>query len=349
MSRTHKELSERVNSYLKERQLSPKGCWQIKAKTLLIILAWALSYWYLFHATSQLGLFCAYLSLIIWTFTFMTASMHDASHQALFKTPRYNYLIAGIYAVIGGSPLIWYHQHVVHHHSFTNVHGEDPDIEGMPLFRFCQNDPWKKHHRWQHIYAIPLYGMLLLYDVWYRDIVAIYQNKYNIRERYSPLFVWSIVIGSHLFHSLLFIIIPYLYFQSILFVAIGYFLFMMTIGLFLAITFQLAHVTGDQVFPISYSRKDDWALLQLSTTSNFANHNSLLTWFLGGLNFQIEHHLFPSISHSHYPAIQNIVESYCKEKGFPYHKQESFSCAIRAHFRHLKEMGENQKQHKIFS
>ena len=115
------------------------------------------------------------------------------------------------------------------------------------------------------------------------------------------------------------------------------------IGFTLSIVFQLAHTVERNTFPIpdtytgTISR--EWAMHEVETTADFAPHNLLLTWYVGGLNFQIEHHLFPRICHVHYPAISTIVRETCQEFSLPYVCYPTLRSAIAAHYHFLKTMG----------
>ena len=110
----------------------------------------------------------------------------------------------------------------------------------------------------------------------------------------------------------------------------------------MAIVFQLAHVVEDVQQPLPTSEgniENEWAIHQLQTTANFARNNRFINWFVGGLNFQVEHHLFPNICHIHYRKISYIVERTAREYGLPYHLKPSFISAVASHTRMLKVLG----------
>ncbi len=115
-------------------------------------------------------------------------------------------------------------------------------------------------------------------------------------------------------------------------------------GILLAIVFQLAHVVEEAHFPIPSEEtgkmQTHWAVHQVETTVDFARDNPVWTWLLGGLNFQVEHHLFPRICHIHYPKISQIVEDVCKEFGIQYNAHKSFFAGVVSHFRWLRSMGQ---------
>ena len=113
-------------------------------------------------------------------------------------------------------------------------------------------------------------------------------------------------------------------------------------GIILALVFQPAHVVMETEFPEpdnEGSLEDNWAIHQFKTTSNFAPNNKVLGWYMGGLNYQVEHHLFPTICHIHYPAISKIVKATAEEYGVPYYSQKTFASAVKSHFQLLMRLG----------
>jgi linoleoyl-CoA desaturase len=115
-----------------------------------------------------------------------------------------------------------------------------------------------------------------------------------------------------------------------------------TAGLILSLVFQLAHVIEDAEMPkpdTSGTMKNTWAIHQLLTTVNFSTKSKVLNWFTGGLNHQIEHHIFPHISHVHYNKIGVIVKKTAKEFNLPYNEYKTIRGALFSHFRFLKQMG----------
>ena len=93
--------------------------------------------------------------------------------------------------------------------------------------------------------------------------------------------------------------------------------------------------------PDTREMKNTWAIHQLYTTANFSPKNILVNWYVGGLNFQIEHHIFPHISHVHYRKIASIIKSTAKEFNLPYNEFKTVRSALLSHFKFLKKMGIN--------
>ncbi|MFN3490157.1 MAG: fatty acid desaturase family protein, partial [Emticicia sp.] len=82
-----------------------------------------------------------------------------------------------------------------------------------------------------------------------------------------------------------------------------------------------------------------WAIHQLNTTANFAGSNKVLSWYIGGLDYQVEHHLFPNISHIHYPAIASIVKNTAEDFGIVYNNKYSFTKGLQSHIKMLHNLG----------
>jgi linoleoyl-CoA desaturase len=125
-----------------------------------------------------------------------------------------------------------------------------------------------------------------------------------------------------------------------------------TAGIILSLVFQLAHTVEETTHPMPNAEgiiENDWAIHQLNTTVNFSRKNKVLSWYVGGLNFQVEHHLFPKVCHVHYPEIAPIVKQTAEEFGIPYLEQEHFSNALKSHFAALKRFGTLPHPDEIFA
>ena len=334
---SYMELMKRVQKYLKERNLKPTGSWPMIGKALLVCGLWGFCYWGLmsYGPKSLLTAVSGTLLLIFFSLAMQLGVMHDASHRSISRSNFVNGLVNCTLTFVGVSSIMWYYKHVVAHHGQTNIPGHDPDIHTGGLFRFYEQDRWRKWHRWQYLYALPLYSMLALRWVWIDDFADTIRNVYPIKKSLYR-WLWVELIVSRLCHVMMFMILPYLLTKSILFVAAFYLVHWILFGLCVSVIFQLAHVSDVQAFPPGQlTRKNDWALHQLNTTANFAVNNRFLTWFIGGLNFQIEHHIFPGISHRHYYQIHQIVKEYCREHQVTYNEYRHFFSAFGAHFKHL--------------
>jgi linoleoyl-CoA desaturase len=229
------------------------------------------------------------------------------------------------------------------HHSFTNVDGVDDDIEIGFLMRMAPTQKRYKLHRFQHLYFWVLYMMLYIFWIFFSDY-----HKYFI-HRIGKMPLKKMTTKDHiafwlvkLYHGFVFIALPIMMVGWLRWL-IGFLVFTLVAGFILSIVFQLAHTVEDAAFPVASLDEnklpDEFAEHQLKTTADFATKNKLICWLIGGLNFQVEHHLFPKISHVHYPAINKIVKAVCKEHQLQYIEYPTMHRAILAHVHFLKRMG----------
>lgn len=270
--------------------------------------------------------------------------MHDAVHGAYSKKHQVNRWLGYTINLLGASVFNWKIQHNTLHHTYTNVISHDEDIQNKFLLRFSPHSPIKWYHKLQVFYALGLYGLMTLYWTLAKDFIQYrryltngYTNKQTKRLEIIKL------ITSKIIYFIIILFVPVLIFERswshtlILFLSMHF-----VAGIVLTVVFQLAHTVNETDYPLADSDgiiHNNWAVHQLQTTVDFARHNKILTWYLGGLNFQIEHHLFPTICHVHYPDIAPIVESTAKEFGIPYHYHNTFKAAIGSHFQALIKFG----------
>jgi len=268
--------------------------------------------------------------------------MHDANHGATTGRRAVDRVIGFSCDLIGGSSFLWRHKHNVIHHTFTNVDGVDTDIGGNVWLRFAPGQPHRPVHRFQHLYVWLLFA-IYPYGWWFVDDwnrVATRRIGKNRIPRPKGLDLAALVAGKLAFYAWAFVI-PALVVRS--WVVVPYTLLAVAaLGLALATVFQLAHCVSEAEFhdaaaPQTISR--DWTLHQLATTVDFAPGNRALSWYLGGLNYQVEHHLFPGVSHVHYPALAAIVSRTCAEHGVRHRVQPTFSAAFADNVRWLQHLG----------
>lgn len=330
-------LQQRVDTYLERLDLPPHGSAWMVFKSLAIFGIWCLAYLLLllFGMGSVPAAVATILFLVLASLALQLGVMHDASHYSITNTRWPNTLLRLTLPLMGGSSTLWYRNHVVAHHSHANIEGHDPDIQTAGLLRLHEKAPWHFWHRWQHLYAIPLYALHALQWVWWSDGVALITNSHNLSGSKRALLALELAL-SRISHIVLFLFIPYLILGLWLPVLAGYLSFMLLFGGTMTIIFALAHIADVQeFFAEKRGHTDDWALHQLRTTSDFSVGNGLLTCLIGGLNFQVEHHIFPKLSHLHLAKIQPLVREYCREKGVAYHEFPSVWSALRAHLRQL--------------
>jgi linoleoyl-CoA desaturase len=269
--------------------------------------------------------------------------MHDGAHGSFSKFNWLNTTAAYTLNFLGASSYMWNIKHNLIHHTFTNIDGVDDDIDARPFLRMCDTQEYKEMHKYQHRYYWMLYSLLYLYWVFFTDYKKYFSGMIgSMPVKKLKLSDHIIFWGFKLLYVSLFIVVP------IIFVGftpwlIGYLLGGLISGYVLSIVFQLAHTVDEAEFPVPVQPankiEEDWAIHQLQTTANFATKNKIYTWLFGGLNYQIEHHLFPKISHIHYPVISNIVKATCQDFNVKYIEYPKMKLAIHAHVNHLKNMG----------
>ena len=339
-----RELRRRV-----EADFTLRGCRQrdsaamwFKTALILTVFAlayvalvfWAASWWQGLLLALVLGVAMAGIGFNI---------MHDGGHQAYSDRRWVNRLMAMTLDLVGGSSYIWQWKHARFHHTWVNVAGHDSDIDLGVLGRLSPEQPRRPWHRWQHIYLWPLYAVTAIRWHLYGDFRDMLTGTIGERPFKRPRGgdLAGFVLGKLAFFTLAFGL-PLL-FHSAGAVLLYYGVTAAVAGILLALVFQMAHVVEAAAFPLpdasSHQLDTPWAIHQMETTVNFARGNRALSWLIGGLNFQIEHHLFPRISHVHYPAVARVVERTCREFGVPYREHRSFGAGIASHYRWLRRLG----------
>ena len=341
-------LNKRVGDYFKANNLSKQGNAEMIIKTVIMFSLYFVPYILVLTGviTGALGLVAAVLVMSIGLAGIGLAVMHDANHGAYSRKPWVNTLVGYSINLIGANAFNWKMQHNVLHHTYTNVLEEDEDISPRGALRLTPHSDWKPIHRYQFIYAWFLYGLMTIVWLGFKDFVRIIRyhksglaakHKANIRNE------WFILIGSKLVYFGYIFLIPYLFTPLngwVIF--LGIIIMHYIAGFCLAIIFQPAHVIEGTEFPLpdeSNTLENNWAVHQLHTTTNFGNSSRWFSWYVGGLNFQIEHHLFPNVCHVHYRKIAGIVKATALEFGLPYKSSRTFIGALAGHARLLKQLG----------
>ena len=340
----HRVLRDRVDGYFRTSGRSPRDCWEMYVKATVFFAGFAGAYVLLVfvartwvHALPLailLGLFIAGIGFNV---------QHDGGHQAYSKSRWVNMLMAMTLELLGGSTYVWRWKHGVFHHTYVNITGHDTDIDLGILARLTPHQRRLAVHRWQHFYLWAVYGLLVIKWQLVGDFRKLISGRMGSQSFPRPK-GWDLVIfvaGKAVFFLLAFAI-P-LRFHSIGVVLCYYGVAGLVAGILLSVVFQVAHCVDEVAFPLPHSRTDRidqaWAIHQVETTADFARGNRVATWLVGGLNFQIEHHLFPRISHVHYPALSTLVEHTCREFGVRYTAFRSFRGGLVSHFRLLRRMG----------
>jgi linoleoyl-CoA desaturase len=340
----HRELRRRVDAEFLRSGTSARDSAQMYLKAAVILTTFASAYLALvfFAASWWQGLILGVvLGMAMAAIGFNI--MHDGGHHAYSRHRWINRTMALTLDLVGGSSYIWQWKHARFHHTWVNIAGHDSDIDLGLLGRLSPQQPRRPWHRWQHFYLWPLYGITAIRWQLYGDFRDMVTGTVGERPFVRPR-GWDMVAfvaGKAVFLTLAFGL-PLL-FHGLGTVLLFYGLVSGVAGVLLALVFQMAHVVEQAAFPepdVDGRQIDTpWAIHQLQTTVNFSRDNRLLSWLIGGLNFQAEHHLFPRISHVHYPAVARVVEAACHEYGVPYLVHRSFAAGIASHYRWLRHLG----------
>ena len=334
-----KVVKQRVDAYFRAAGISRNATWgtKVKAVTLIVlmftiyglILSDPFPFWGMLPLWAFLGVFHGFIGINI---------SHDALHGSFSSNQTVNQWVGYTYDLVGLSSFVWKQTHNVEHHTYTNIAGHDPDIDKPYLLRLSPHDEWHSFHRFQKWYIWLLYGFVGVNWIHYTDYVLFFRYKDKMATRDKIAF-----FGFKLLYNILFVLMPFLVMQAPWWqILAGYFVLQFVGGLTVALIFQLAHLVEGVKFPLPDEQlliPEYWGVHEMMTTSNFGRKNPFLNILLGGLNFQVEHHLFPNVSHGHYYSISPIVKATAEEFSIPYNEYDSFIAAVKSHYRHLAKMG----------
>ncbi len=341
-------LNKRVNDYFKTNKISKHANASMVFKTIFMFAMYFIPYALIITGvvTGTLNIFGLYVIMGFGVAGIGLSIMHDANHGAYSTKPWINDLLGYSLNLVGANAFNWKVQHNVLHHTYTNVFDADEDISPRGVLRMSPYSKRHYLHRFQHIYAWFLYGLMTIVWIIVKDFKRLIQYQKDglvKRQKTTVAKEWTILIFTKLFYIGYMFVVPVLLTDLLWWqVAMGFLTMHYIAGFILAIIFQPAHVIDGTEYPEPDNEgnlEDVWAIHQLRTTTNFANNNRLLSWYVGGLNYQVEHHLFPHVCHVHYRDISKIVKQTAKEYGLPYKNEPTFIGALVSHAKLLKELG----------
>lgn len=344
-----KTLKGRVDAYFKDSRKSRTGDIRMYVKTTFMLLGYLVPYGFVLSGMVEsklvysglwmiMGLFMAGIGLSI---------MHDAIHGSYSKNKTLNLILGEVINLVGGASINWKIQHNVLHHTYTNVEDFDEDIDSPIFLRFSPNKKRRSIHKFQYIYAWFFYGLLTINWAFFADFDSLfrYRKKGLIKTstKYSFGFHFLKTTLLRLAYFVYMIGLPiWLTDVSFTMVLLNFFLMHFVASVILSAIFQPAHVMEVANYSNAKGGEEiprDWASHQVMNTINFAITNKPFTWFVGGLNHQVEHHLFPNICHVHYPELSKIVKETAAEFNLPYHVEPTFGSAVWNHMKMLKHLG----------
>ncbi len=339
------ELQIQVKDYLAHSKHTQFGNWKIYLKTIFFLSLAVVNYvlilktspgWFHYGLWGIQGFLFACIGFNV---------MHDGAHGSFSETKTWNTFAGYTLNLMGCSVFHWKVKHNFFHHTYTNINEHDDDIYILPIIRTNLDQPVKSFHRYQHIYGPLAYMLTYVLWVWFQDFEKYFTRKVGVQKipSHSKMKISDHVIFwiTKIMHAVLFFVFPIMV-HGFVSTLVGYVIFVAVCGLFIAIIFQLAHVVSGVLFETiseNNSQLESFGKHQLATTADFSVDSKVAEFLFGGLNYQVEHHLFPRISHVHYPAIQKIVEKTAKEFGLEYHSFPTIWKAIQEHFLYLKFVG----------
>lgn len=347
----YQTLRKRVNDYFVENNISKNANSTMVAKAVVLIAAYVLPFVALLAFQPSLG-----VSLLLWVIMGLGVAgigmsvMHDANHGSFSKNDIVNKWMGYSLNLVGGSIFNWKLQHNILHHTYTNVVDYDEDIADKGVLRFSPHTKVKGIYKLQYVYAFFFYGIMTLYWIVLKDFLQFFRhirNGVNTASKKENRKSFLKILTVKLVHFAVIFAVPvWLFNIPFTEILLGWLLMHFVAGIILTVIFQLAHTVEGTSHPLpdtSGNIENDWAIHQLNTTVNFSPRNKLLSWYVGGLNYQVEHHLFPTICHVHYVAIAPIVKQTAEEFGIPYLENETFLKALKSHMVALHRFGRMPK------
>ncbi len=338
-------VRNRVDSYFSEKNISTHANTAMWFKAIFFIGGFLSLYFLIilgnFNSATLLG-----MAILLGMFgAFIGFNVcHDALHKAFSSNKHVNTSLGFIFNLIGASSYVWNICHNIVHHTYTNIAGHDEDIDIAPgLIRFSPTEPVNKLQRYQHYYAFLLYSFAMLTWAFKKDYKKFFQKKIGEQTANHPKIEYFRLFFYKAIYYFIFIAVPLLVMPITGFqFFIGFIAYLFAQGFVLGLIFQLAHVVEGTTFPLPNTIgniEEAWAAHQMRTTANFSVNSKIAAFLCGGLNQQIEHHLFPKICHIHYPAIAKIVKATALEFNLPYIENKTFVDALQSHYRILKKLG----------
>lgn len=342
-----KTLRKRVNLYFKTNNISRNANATMVTKTIIMLTLFCGPLILLGTGmiTTTGMLFAAYLVCGLGMSGIGMGIMHDAIHGSYSKNKKINALLSNTFNMMGANVAVWRVQHNVLHHTYTNIEEADDDLNSPYFLRFSPHAKHYKVHKFQHLYIWFFYGLSTISWITTKDFVRLNRYRdmgfFDGKNEYRNILIK--MIGWKLLYYTYALVLPLIMVPLSWWVIVLAFLSMHFItGLLVSIVFQIAHIMPVNEFPLPDTEnkmQHDWYHHQFATTANFSPNSKIIFWLIGGLNYQVEHHLLPDVCHVHYKALTGIVAETAREYNMPYHVNKSFFSAIRRHTKMLRDLG----------
>jgi len=340
----HAELKRRTAQYFQTEGKSQTGNASLLGKAALLLASLVALYVHLVFFTPALGWAlaeCVAAGVVLALVGFNV--MHDGAHGSFSRYGWLNKVAAFTLNVLGGSSYMWDAKHNTVHHMYTNIDGVDDDLDIRPWMRLTPDQPRHRAHRFQHLYFGFFYSLLYISWIFFTDYQKYFYRRIgSVALRPMSTNDHLIFWGFKILNLGLYVALP-IYRVGFGGWLAGFLVASAVAGFTLSIVFQLAHTVEQTAFPVphetTHKMEDEWAIHQLRTTANFATNNRVISWLVGGLNFQVEHHLFPKISHVHYPGLSKVIKQTCQDFDVPYQEYPQMWRAVVSHVAFLRQMG----------
>jgi linoleoyl-CoA desaturase len=340
----YQSVKKSVDAYFKSENLKKTGNWKLYLKAAISIPT-AIGV-YIFLLLGNYNWIPGVLISVFFGLTLVYIAfnvMHDACHNSFSERKWVNNMMGMTMNALGSDAFIWKIKHNIVHHTYTNIDRVDDDIANGPLLRECTTQKWMPIHRFQFLYMFILYGISTLSWVVGTDFIRYFRRKiHNTPINSIHIQQHFVFWTSKLLYVFFYVFLP-IHFLGWFPWLIGFLVIHFTMGLTLSVVFQLAHIVEKTTFDVAGTApkqiETEWAVHEIRTTSNFAPGNRIISWLAGGLNYQVEHHLFPQISHVHYMALSKIVREQCALFGLPYNFYPSAGQALYSHVRLMRKLG----------
>lgn len=338
-----RELSKGISEYFSLNEISRKSNKAVRLKVLLFFLIFIVLYCtpYFFQLPALIFLF---VQILVGIFMILTALNvgHDAMHNAFSENNSLNYFLGLIFNLSGSNSYVWKLMHDIHHR-YPNIHGYDNDISHQNIVRMSPHEKQYWFHKYQHIYVFFAALTTSLDYLFYKDFSNFYAKKIGNLEMPKHKFREHVILFlSKIIHFIIFLVLPILFFnENIWLILLGWLLLHFSGGFILFFIFTPAHLVNEVDFYNPEGKRNmetSWAEQQLLTTCNYGN-TWMMNFFFGGLNYQIEHHLFPGICHIHYPKLSNIVKATANKYNLPYTEYKSYGETLQMNLQFLYKMG----------
>lgn len=337
-------MRQKIRQYLETQEETRYGNQAMHRKALILALSLLAAYVLILVDPLHGGwslLPVALLGILITALLFNIA--HDASHGAFSSTPKINRLLSHSWDFFGMSSYVWNLKHNLSHHSRTNVHGGDMDIEQGFLLRLDPHTECRWYHCWQHIYAPILYAHFGFFVIFIRDFQMMARKRFGNRNiPQHPRSGWISLIAGKVWFLFWFGVLPHLVIERAWTeILLGQYLCLIIAGIYAVLTLVVPHINRGNSFPMPSEEgiiDGSWAEHQVEATMDFAVGSVVAQWFTGGLNTHVCHHVFPNICHIHYRHLTVLLRKTAEEYGLNY-RAYRFDEVLASHFLFLRDLG----------